>query len=260
MLDLGFPAGARVGDDGATALHSAAYSGSPGTVRVLLDCGADIEARDTTWDSTPLVWAMVGSGERPRASPGPTGPRPSGSCWRPAPPPRASSCRPTMPRPAARKWPASCGPRACRTGTPPPGPLSEPRTARRSGSRSAAGTLAERHGLPVTGRPAQARDPSSLKRRAESRDGRVPLPAVVYVIEPAVVQFVAAPEGKLEIIVFPGRRPPAVERLRYPDGGRGVGVAAERGGQPRTQPSPRRRHRHRARLSCQAITIRRNAS
>jgi ankyrin repeat protein len=71
MLDLGFPAGNRVGDDGATALHSAAYSGSPGTVRVLLDRGADIEARDTTWDSTPLVWAMVGSGERPRRNPRP---------------------------------------------------------------------------------------------------------------------------------------------------------------------------------------------
>lgn len=71
MLDLGFPAGTRVGDDGATALHSAAYSGSPGTVRVLLDRGADLEARDTTWDSTPLVWAMVGSGERPRHNPRP---------------------------------------------------------------------------------------------------------------------------------------------------------------------------------------------
>jgi ankyrin repeat protein len=66
MLDLGFPAGTRSeNDDGATALHLAAAAGSPGTVRLLLDRGAGIEARDTTWDSTPLEWAIVGSGMRP---------------------------------------------------------------------------------------------------------------------------------------------------------------------------------------------------
>lgn len=27
--------------------------------------GADIKAPDTTWQATPLVWASVGSGERP---------------------------------------------------------------------------------------------------------------------------------------------------------------------------------------------------
>jgi len=65
MLDLGFPPGTRSAqDDGATALHLAAAAGSPGTVRLLLDRGADIEARDTTWDSTPLEWAIVGSGLR----------------------------------------------------------------------------------------------------------------------------------------------------------------------------------------------------
>jgi ankyrin repeat protein len=65
MLDLGFPPGTRSEqDDGATALHLAAAAGSPGTVRLLLDRGADIEARDTTWDSTPLEWAIVGSGMR----------------------------------------------------------------------------------------------------------------------------------------------------------------------------------------------------
>src|SRR5690242_6361258 len=52
MLDLGFPPGTRSAqDDGATALHLAAAAGSPGTVRLLLDRGAGIEARDTTWDS-----------------------------------------------------------------------------------------------------------------------------------------------------------------------------------------------------------------
>lgn len=63
MLDLGFPPGIRSAqDDGATALHLAAAAGSPGTVQLLLDRGADLEARDTTWDSTPLEWAIVGSG------------------------------------------------------------------------------------------------------------------------------------------------------------------------------------------------------
>jgi ankyrin repeat protein len=65
MLDLGFPPGTRSGpDDGATALHLAAAAGSTSTVRLLLEHGADIEARDTTWDSTPLEWAIVGSGMR----------------------------------------------------------------------------------------------------------------------------------------------------------------------------------------------------
>lgn len=70
MLDAGFPPAAR-GQDGATALHAAAYSGSASTVRFLLDRGYNIEAHDTTWDSTALVWAMVGSGERPRHNPSP---------------------------------------------------------------------------------------------------------------------------------------------------------------------------------------------
>jgi ankyrin repeat protein len=67
VLDLGFPADAR-GEDGATALHVAAYAGSAAVVRLLAARGADIEARDGTWDSTPLEWAMVGSGERPGTS------------------------------------------------------------------------------------------------------------------------------------------------------------------------------------------------
>jgi ankyrin repeat protein len=67
MLDLGFPLETR-GDDGGTALHAAAYNGSAQTVRLLLERGADIEARDTTWNDTPLGWAAVGSGERPRTN------------------------------------------------------------------------------------------------------------------------------------------------------------------------------------------------
>jgi ankyrin repeat protein len=69
MLDLGFPIDARA-DDGATPLHAAAYSGSDTVTRLLLDRGAKLEARDTTWDSTPLVWATIGSSERPTRNPG----------------------------------------------------------------------------------------------------------------------------------------------------------------------------------------------
>jgi ankyrin repeat protein len=67
MLDLGFPLQTR-GDNGGTPLHAAAYNGSPPTVRLLLDRGAEIEAHDTTWNDTPLGWAAVGSGERPRTN------------------------------------------------------------------------------------------------------------------------------------------------------------------------------------------------
>ena len=42
---------------------------APQTVRLLLDRGADIEAHDTNWNSTPLDWAAVGSGEQPRTNP-----------------------------------------------------------------------------------------------------------------------------------------------------------------------------------------------
>ncbi|HEY2266815.1 MAG TPA: ankyrin repeat domain-containing protein [Streptosporangiaceae bacterium] len=70
MLDLGFPVDGR-GDDGGTALHAAAYSGSAPAVRLLLDRGAGIEARDTSWDSTPVEWAAIGSGEQPASDPRP---------------------------------------------------------------------------------------------------------------------------------------------------------------------------------------------
>jgi ankyrin repeat protein len=70
MLELGFSVDA-CGDDGGTALHAAAYGGSPEAVRLLLTQGAGIEVRDTRWKSTPLDWALVGSGERPHSNPAP---------------------------------------------------------------------------------------------------------------------------------------------------------------------------------------------
>jgi hypothetical protein len=75
MLDLGFPVGVRKADgDGMTALHAAAGSGSTAAVELLLRRGADIEARDTTWSSTPLEWAIVGSGMRLGGNPAPDWP------------------------------------------------------------------------------------------------------------------------------------------------------------------------------------------
>jgi ankyrin repeat protein len=69
-LDIGFPIEAR-GDDGATALHAAAYAGSAQTVALLLARDADLTARDTRWGSQPLDWALVGSGEAPDSAPTP---------------------------------------------------------------------------------------------------------------------------------------------------------------------------------------------
>ncbi len=69
-LDIGFPIEAR-GDDGATALHAAAYAGSADTVALLLARAADLTVRDTRWHSQPLDWALVGSGQAPDSAPAP---------------------------------------------------------------------------------------------------------------------------------------------------------------------------------------------
>ncbi|HSC05040.1 MAG TPA: ankyrin repeat domain-containing protein [Solirubrobacteraceae bacterium] len=73
MLELGFPIDVRrdATDDGATALHAAAYAGASDTVALLLDHGADLSARDTRWESQALEWALVGSGETPDSAPAP---------------------------------------------------------------------------------------------------------------------------------------------------------------------------------------------
>ncbi|MGO8958246.1 MAG: ankyrin repeat domain-containing protein [Streptosporangiaceae bacterium] len=63
MLDLGFSPDAR-NHSGEQPLHSAAYSGNAAVVRLLLEAGADVDARDTRFDGTPLAFATVGSGEQ----------------------------------------------------------------------------------------------------------------------------------------------------------------------------------------------------
>jgi ankyrin repeat protein len=60
MLDLGVnPGGA--GEAGITALHVAAWRGNVELVPLLLEHGAAIEARDTTYHEPPLEWARHGS-------------------------------------------------------------------------------------------------------------------------------------------------------------------------------------------------------
>jgi hypothetical protein len=41
-------------------LHWAAGGGHVETVRVLLERGAPVDAKDATWDGTPLQWAFFG--------------------------------------------------------------------------------------------------------------------------------------------------------------------------------------------------------
>jgi ankyrin repeat protein len=63
MLDLGFPVHAR-NSFGEQPLHNAAYHGNGAAVRLLLEAGADVDARDGRFDATPLAFATVGSGEQ----------------------------------------------------------------------------------------------------------------------------------------------------------------------------------------------------
>jgi ankyrin repeat protein len=75
MLDLGFPPDTRGGgDDPGTPLHAAAHAGSADIARLLLERGADVDARDDRWGGTPLVWAIIGSSERPDRNPRPDWP------------------------------------------------------------------------------------------------------------------------------------------------------------------------------------------
>ncbi len=60
MAQLKFDLG-REGSDGGTPLHRAAWFGNPGMVRLLLELGAPIDARDRQFGSSPLAWAAHGS-------------------------------------------------------------------------------------------------------------------------------------------------------------------------------------------------------
>jgi ankyrin repeat protein len=62
MLEVGFSPNVRRA--GEQPLHIAAYHGNATAVRVLLDAGAEVDARDERFDSTALAFATVGSGEQ----------------------------------------------------------------------------------------------------------------------------------------------------------------------------------------------------
>ncbi|HEX5117633.1 MAG TPA: ankyrin repeat domain-containing protein [Pseudonocardiaceae bacterium] len=63
LLESGFAPADRNGS-GEQALHNAAYHGNTEVVRLLLDAGADVDARDARFEATPLAFATVGSGDR----------------------------------------------------------------------------------------------------------------------------------------------------------------------------------------------------
>jgi hypothetical protein len=52
-----------------TALHHAVWSGSLDAVRVLVEAGADLSRRDTSYDGTALGWAKYGEQQQQEASP-----------------------------------------------------------------------------------------------------------------------------------------------------------------------------------------------
>jgi ankyrin repeat protein len=62
MLELGFSPNER--RFGEPPLHAAAYHGNAAGARLLLEAGAQVDARDERFESTALAFATVGSGER----------------------------------------------------------------------------------------------------------------------------------------------------------------------------------------------------
>jgi Ankyrin repeats (3 copies) len=62
LLTIGADPNGYPGGDGfhhhATALHQAVSSGSLATVKLLVDAGADLTAKDKIYDGTPLGWAL----------------------------------------------------------------------------------------------------------------------------------------------------------------------------------------------------------
>jgi ankyrin repeat protein len=61
MASLGFEIGRLGGDDGATALHVAAWNGRVEMAKLLIELGAPLNDRDRRFGCSPLAWATHGS-------------------------------------------------------------------------------------------------------------------------------------------------------------------------------------------------------
>ena len=59
LLDLGTPVNVQ-DSSRRTALHEAAASGALAAARFLIDCGAEVDAKESTYGSTPIGWAAHG--------------------------------------------------------------------------------------------------------------------------------------------------------------------------------------------------------
>ena len=62
LLQHGMQADVGLPHDGQTGLHWAAYGGHANTVRLLLDRGAPVHAKDESFNGTPLGWGLYGWG------------------------------------------------------------------------------------------------------------------------------------------------------------------------------------------------------
>jgi ankyrin repeat protein len=60
LLERGADPCAPIAKAGTMALHLAAGGGHPAVVRLLLDRGAPVDARETQFDGTPVSWALYG--------------------------------------------------------------------------------------------------------------------------------------------------------------------------------------------------------
>lgn len=65
MLALGLSPGtvSRRNQPHAGSLHHAVWSGSLAAVKLLVEAGADLDARDTLYNGTPLIWAEYGESQ-----------------------------------------------------------------------------------------------------------------------------------------------------------------------------------------------------
>ena len=154
MLGLGFTPDARNGF-GEQPLHTASYAGNAEAVRLLLDAGADVDARDDNFDGTALAYALWAAASGPDSWG--TGSRRSGCSSTPAPP--ETACGSRVSRPARRSSSFSAATASPQTTSPRPGQTK--RTARHPPSVPGSWRMS-----PVTSRPPTATSISTCSDRS----------------------------------------------------------------------------------------------